>query len=205
MIGKIFLALIGLSLAFETRRASAAVYDQDPYTGEPLAPPWDSPLTLLDTMEDFMNKHLEEATGAHPQAAWMTGAYWEYAEMIRDAELQYGVPENLLARLLYQESHYRPEIIAGAKKSPAGAIGIAQFMPATAADRGVDPYNPRSSIYGAASYLAWLYAQLGSWQQALAAYNWGIGNVKKWQRGEKTPPLETENYVAQITNDVPVA
>src|SRR5574341_1039962 len=58
-----------------------------------------------------------------------------YAELIVAAEARYALPAGLLGRTLYQESRFRPEIVAGAVASDAGAIGIAQFVPETAADR----------------------------------------------------------------------
>jgi len=125
-----------------------------------------------------------------------------YAAQIAAAEANYQIPESLLARVLYQESRFRADIISGQTKSPVGAVGIAQFMPATAREWGVDPLNPESAIDGAGRYLKWLYDRLGDWPRALAAYNWGIGNVQR--RGLDAAPTETRNYVAQILNDVEV-
>lgn len=124
-----------------------------------------------------------------------------YRPVIESAERTYGIPAGLLARLLYQESRYRTDIINGTTRSPAGAIGIAQFMPATAAELGVDPLNPISSIYGAAQYLRRLYDNFGDWKRALAAYNFGWGNV---ERG-RTWPAETVAYVRDISADVGLA
>lgn len=126
-----------------------------------------------------------------------------YLAAIAQAEGRYSIPPQLLARLLYQESRYRPEIIDGSVRSSAGAIGIAQFMPATAADMGVDPLNPDSAIDGAARYLRLLYDGTGTWAGALAAYNWGIGNVRR--RGLDAAPSETREYVSAILGDVGLA
>lgn len=126
-----------------------------------------------------------------------------YAERIAAAEDRHGLPRNLLARQLYEESRYRPEVINGQVKSSAGAVGIAQFMPATAADLGIDPLNVDQAIDAAARYMAQLYRSTGDWSLALAAYNWGIGNVQR--KGMAAAPRETRNYVAAITGDVPVA
>lgn len=123
-----------------------------------------------------------------------------YAAAIYAAEDRYGIPRNLLARQLYQESHFRADIITGATVSPAGALGIAQFMPATAAELGVDPLDPASAIDGAGRYMAKLFQQLGDWSLALAAYNWGIGNVQR--RGLAQAPQETRDYVAGILGDI---
>ena len=116
------------------------------------------------------------------------------------AEDQNGIPHDMLARLLYQESHYRADIIDGRTKSPVGALGIAQFMPATAQQLGINPLDPFQAIDGAGRYLASLYRQTSSWSQALAAYNWGIGNVTR--RGLDSAPTETRNYYTQILADV---
>lgn len=126
-----------------------------------------------------------------------------YLDAIAAAEDANGIPRNLLARLLYQESRFRPEIIDGRVRSSAGAIGIAQFMPATAADERVNPLDPFDSIRGAGRYLAKLYRATGSWSRALAAYNWGVGNVTR--RGLDAAPAETRAYYSEILNDVPVA
>lgn len=126
-----------------------------------------------------------------------------YAATIAAAEQANGIPSMLLARLLYQESRWRNDIISGRLKSPAGAIGIAQFMPATAAEWGVNPLDTTSAINGAARYLASLYRRFGNWTEALAAYNWGQGNVSR--RGLGVAPTETRNYYTQILRDVNAA
>jgi soluble lytic murein transglycosylase-like protein len=126
-----------------------------------------------------------------------------YAAWIADASAQYGLPDGLLGRQLYQESRFRPEVIDGSVASPVGALGIAQFMPATAAELGIDPLNAQQSIYGMARYMAQLYAQLGDWKLALAAYNWGIGNVQR--KGIDAAPAETVAYVNDIASAVGIA
>ncbi|MGH9501683.1 MAG: lytic transglycosylase domain-containing protein [Terriglobales bacterium] len=78
--------------------------------------------------------------------------------------------------------------------SPQGALGIFQLMPATAAALGVDPTDVNQNIQGGITYLKQLYAKYGDWTTALAAYNFGPGNVdsgKSW-------PAETLNYVKSI-------
>ena len=125
-----------------------------------------------------------------------------YAETIRAAEQTYGIPDSLLGRLLYQESRFRSDVITGQVKSSAGALGIAHFMPATAPDVGIDPLDPPQAIPGAAKYLRQLYDATGSWDKALASYNWGIGNVQR--RGLAAAPAETRAYVSDILGDVDV-
>lgn len=143
---------------------------------------------------------------ADTMANWKVNEYPKYAVAIREAEDRYGLPRDLLGRTLYQESRFRADVISGEKRSDVGAIGIGQFMPATAADYNLNPRDPFASIDAAARYLRDLYRMFGNWRSALMAYNWGPGNVQKYNRGEKvTVPMETSTYVAQITADVPVA
>ena len=128
-----------------------------------------------------------------------------YRSVIEAAAVRRGVPPDLLMRVAYQESRFREDIITGKVKSRVGAAGMFQFMPATAAELGVDPLNVASAADGAARYLAQLRKRFGSWELALMAYNWGQGNVQKYLAGTKTPPTETRNYVAQIGADVSLA
>jgi hypothetical protein len=122
-----------------------------------------------------------------------------YQDLIVSAANDYGIPVSILAWLLWQESRYNPAIIDGTQRSRAGAMGIAQFMPATAAqelgsaDAALDP---SVAIPGAARYLAKLYGALGAWDAALGAYNWGLGNVQR--RGLAAAPAETRDYVTTI-------
>lgn len=124
----------------------------------------------------------------------------QYRSAIATAEASNGLPSGLLARLLWQESRYRESVITGRVTSPVGALGIAQFMPSTAKDMGIDPLDPYQAISAAAKYLAQLYRATGDWSKALAAYNWGIGNVLR--KGMDKAPKETRNYFTQILADL---
>jgi soluble lytic murein transglycosylase-like protein len=128
-------------------------------------------------------------------SGWPSGSE-PYQDTITRAAQDNGVPVSILAWLLWKESRYNPAIIDGTQRSRVGAVGIAQFMPATAADEGIDPLDPDEAIAGAASYLARLYRSTGTWAQALAAYNWGIGNVQR--KGIAMAPAETTDYYTTI-------
>lgn len=142
-----------------------------------------------------------------------------YAPEIKAAAARHGVPGDILLRLGYQESRYREDVISGRTRSSAGALGMFQFMPATAKDLGIDPLNWRQAADGAARYLKQLFNQFGSWTWAVAAYNGGPGNISyflkngKWPKrnkagtviGTKPRPTENVNYVAQIGADVSLA
>ncbi|MCV6625016.1 MAG: lytic transglycosylase domain-containing protein, partial [Cellvibrionaceae bacterium] len=105
-----------------------------------------------------------------------TGRYrGKYLSMAKAAARKHGVPEELFARLVNQESRFNPKA-----KSNKGAMGLAQLMPGTARQLGVsDPWDPKQNLEGGARYLAQQYREFGSWRLALAAYNAGPGAVKK--------------------------
>ena len=174
--------------AFRSGAADAAV---DPAPGGAALDPGGAVASIIEPVEVMLRRVFSLPAAGAP-----------YADSIRAAESRYGIPDSLLARLLYQESRFRPDVISGETLSPAGAVGIAQFMPATAAQLGVDPRDPQSSIDGAARYLRQLFEQFGDWAKALAAYNWGPGNVAR--RGFALAPAETRGYVNAILSDVEV-
>lgn len=154
------------------------------------------PLLALDDLAAAVDVYLPESLTMWTESKIPT----QYRGAIRRAELAHGLPDGMLGRLLWQESRYRPEIIDGRVRSPAGAIGIAQFMPATAADEKINPLDPFQAIDGAARYLAKLYRTTGAWDKALASYNWGVGNVTR--KGLDRAPEETRNYFTQILADL---
>jgi soluble lytic murein transglycosylase-like protein len=113
-----------------------------------------------------------------------------YGAEITAAAKKYGIDPALLAGLVKQESGFKAD--AG---SPAGARGLTQLMPATAAGLGVtNVLDPVQSLEGGAKYLrAQLDAFGGDVTRALAAYNAGPGAVKRY--GGVPPYAETQNYV----------
>lgn len=117
--------------------------------------------------------------------------------IIQKAAQTHNISPMLLSSLLKQESGFAPDVINGTRKSAVGALGVAQFMPATAAGRGVNPLDPESAINGAAQYLSeGLNKYQGDTKKALAAYNAGFGNVDKFNG---VPPFpETQTYVKNI-------
>lgn len=127
-----------------------------------------------------------------------------FKALVLSAALSAGVPWEMMAAEIGQESGWDPSIVNPA----SGATGIAQFEPATAAQLGVDPLDPQSAIPGMAGYLASLHRELSDqgypqWSYALAAYDWGIGNVLHALNAGMPPntwPQETRHYVSVITS-----
>lgn len=118
------------------------------------------------------------------------------ADATAHAARSVGIPPEFLGATLLQESAYDPRAL-----SAAGAVGIAQFELQTAAESGVDPYDPFDAINGASRLLS---SYLGEYRNrypdayaaALAAYNAGPGAVERY-RG--IPPYaETQQYVSDI-------
>lgn len=120
------------------------------------------------------------------------------------AERANGLPPGMLVRVAYQESRFDPDAV-----SPAGAVGLMQFMPATALEFAIDPRDPVASIHAAGRYLSKLYQRFGNWSEALAAYNWGQGNQMRKDRPDGIIgddwPEETRRYVASITSDLGIS
>ncbi len=115
----------------------------------------------------------------------------QYVAVVEQAAAANGIPPSLLAALISEESGFNPSAL-----SPAGAQGIAQFMPSTAAGLGIDPADPVSSINGAAKLIAAYAANFGSYAKALAAYNSGPAAVARYSG---VPPYpETQAYVLNI-------
>jgi hypothetical protein len=115
-----------------------------------------------------------------------------FRDPIARAALRWNVPENLLAAQLYAESGFNPFA-----RSPAGALGIAQFMPGTAATYGLDdPFDAGKAIDAQAHLMHDLLGQFGSYSLALAAYNAGPGAVAGCRCVPSIP--ETRGYVARI-------
>lgn len=118
-----------------------------------------------------------------------------YVALARQDALNVGISPDAFVRQINLESGFNPRAI-----SPAGAIGIAQFMPATAASLGVNPYDPVSSLRGAARLMASYVRTYGNLAMALAAYNAGPGTVTyAVRRGggnwRAFLPWETQRYI----------
>jgi len=134
---------------------------------------------------------LPKEAATPPAAAGAALAGVPYADLFTRAADRHGVDASVLAAVASQESGFDSQAV-----SPAGAQGLMQFMPATAAGLGVNPLDPTSAIDGAARYLGSLTQQFGSTPLALAAYNAGPGTVSRY--GGIPPYPETQNYVRNV-------
>lgn len=120
--------------------------------------------------------------------------------MIESAARANGLPLEFFARVIWQESRFEANAVGPMTRFGNRAQGIAQFMPGTAAERGLlDPFNPVQALPKAAEFLAELRDQFGNLGLAAAAYNAGPRRVSEWLAGTGGMPYETRNYVSVIT------
>ncbi len=119
----------------------------------------------------------------------------EICDALAQATRSNDLPAHFFIRLLYQESNFRLAAI-----SSAGALGIAQFMPETATDRGLDnPFDALQAIPASARLLRDLYQKFGNLGLAAAAYNAGPKRIADWRANKGPLPQETQDYVKTIT------
>lgn len=121
---------------------------------------------------------------------WNTDDLKTYAEQIAN---QYGIDPEVFKAQIRQESNWNPY----AYNPKSGATGISQFIPSTAEQYGIDPYNPIQSIEAQGKYMSLLLHMFGGdYRKALAGYNWGQGNVIR--QGMGALPQETVDYIDAI-------
>src|SRR6516165_6402844 len=120
--------------------------------------------------------------------------------MIEAAARAHGLPLEFFARVIWQESRFRPDAVGPRTRSGDSAQGIAQFMPRTAAERGLlDPFDPVQALPKSAEFLRELADQFGNLGLAAAAYNAGPGRLREFLSGRRPLPAETRHYVLAIT------
>ncbi|WP_315986538.1 lytic transglycosylase domain-containing protein [Microvirga sp. Mcv34] len=119
----------------------------------------------------------------------------ELERLAEDAAKSQFLPVGYFLRLIHRESGFDRHAL-----SPAGAQGIAQFMPGTAVMRGLrDPFDPVEALPKSAELLRDLWSQFGNQGLAAAAYNAGPARVRDWLAGRRALPMETVHYVRAIT------
>lgn len=154
-----------------------------------------------NTVEESADPVNEGATGSAvtgaelPPAAIRSSAEPvgdRFSNLIRRASKRYGVEEHLIKAVIHAESDFCPTAV-----SRAGAQGLMQLMPATSSGMGVtNPFDPEQNIMAGTRFLKNMLSRYGGdVDKALAAYNWGPGNLDR-KRGEL--PRETREYIARV-------
>lgn len=130
----------------------------------------------------------------------------ELQSVISEVAKSQGVKADLVTAIIQAESNFNPRA-----KSSAGAQGLMQLMPATAKELGVrNPLDPKDNVTGGTKYIKQLLKKYDDVRLALAAYNWGMGNVDKalkkhgnsYEAIEKHMPKETRNYVPKVLSNM---
>jgi hypothetical protein len=136
------------------------------------------------------------ASAASDEPAGPRPSVGEICRTLAQAAADNDLPEEFFTRLIWQESRFDSGAV-----SPAGAQGIAQFMPQTAAIRGLaNAFEPLQALRESASYLRELRTTFrGSLGLAAAAYNAGPAQVEAWLAGRRSLPFETQAYVRMVT------
>ncbi len=130
----------------------------------------------------------------------VTGAIASICLMLESAAETNGLPLEFFARVIWQESRFKPDAVGPMTRPGHRAQGIAQFMPYTAKERGLlDPFDPVAALPKSAEFLAELRTEFGNLGLAAAAYNAGPRRVRDFLKGRGGMPAETQNYVLAIT------
>ena len=145
------------------------------------------------------NRELSHVAPPLPPKPIVHRSRQEICDTLTEAAQSNGVPAPFFIRLLFQESGFKPGVV-----SSAGAEGIAQFMPQTSADLGLDnPFDPLPAIRASARLLRNLLQQFGNLGLAAAAYNAGPRRITEWLAKKGKLPRETQGYVKAITGRPP--
>lgn len=150
----------------------------------------------MPVVEPVARAEVEQLGGdSHPASCTTisdTAGPAQWQPRVAQLAAKYDISPTLLEAVIWQESRWNTRAV-----SPVGARGLAQLMPGTARQMGVDPHDPNANLEGGARYLRLqLDAFGGDLEKALAAYNAGPGRV---QRAGGIPAIrETQLYVASI-------
>lgn len=159
-----------------------------------------SPVTSRHMLTNYREALPPSATVTSPSPEPVVGEQMHHPsrlrtldDIIHEAATQNGVDERLIRAVIQVESGFRVDAV-----SRAGAQGLMQLMPATAKSLGVsDPFDPAQNVMAGTRFLKQLLTRYdGNMEKALAAYNWGPGNV---DRHGMRLPSETRLYVARVT------
>jgi hypothetical protein len=143
---------------------------------------------------------LDSPNPSNPEPALPDSTSASICLVLESAAQAHGLPFEFFARLIWQESRFKPSAVGPTTRGGQRAQGIAQFMPSTARERGVlDPFDPVAALPKSAEFLQELYAQFGNLGLAAAAYNAGPRRVRDWLAGHGSLPGETRSYVIAVT------
>ncbi len=151
---------------------------------------------ILVAVDMMGNPNLATASSVSKTRQYFVGQAQQEAQ-------EAGIPAASFVNQIETESHFNPDAVG-----KNGEIGIAQFLPSTAAGLGINPHDPLSSLKGAAQMMGRYYREYGDYAKALAGYNCGSGCIARavrsaQQRGDETSwkqdiPASTRQYISMI-------
>lgn len=203
------LAVVGVAAAYVLLRRDDQGAPGAPVVGTGTAPvptpaPAGAPAPLVEPSiferaADVVAGWFGDAT-SYKAPAHKSPAQWraELAPLFRQQESSFAIPGGLLEAVADRESAFRHEIITGEKLGGVGEQGIMQIDPKwhTPPDPPGNWFDPKQAIPYAAKYLAKNYLKFGTWAEAIAAYNWGPGNLERG--GLAAAPTSTKAYIAWV-------
>jgi hypothetical protein len=162
-------------------------------------------LVVLATAPDLAAQDAAETSDHAPTASsdeTSRQAQQSICLLVESAAHANELPTEFFVRLIWQESRFRAGAVGPRTRTGKHALGIAQFMPGTAAERNLlDPFNPIEALPKAAEFLKDLRSQFGNLGLAAAAYNAGPGRVRAWMSGTGSMPSQTRAYVLAVTGN----
>ncbi|MBF0531372.1 MAG: lytic transglycosylase domain-containing protein [Deltaproteobacteria bacterium] len=172
--------------------------DQDPTDSQKIDDPNSRASKIRKKLNDLSDELEEEdvRTGKSANLLLDIRPDASIEEIIQKTAAAHELDPDLVRAVVKTESNFNPKAV-----SSAGAMGLMQLMPTTASDLGVDhPFDPAENVSGGTRYLKqMLQRYAGDVSQALAAYNWGPGNLDN-NRNSGFMPDETRNYIRIVTD-----
>ena len=167
---------------------------------QPAAPPAAEAATETPAAEADKPADAETPAEEPIKPVATTDAQKSICLLLESAARANGLPVEFFARVIWQESRFRPDAVGPRTRSGKRAQGIAQFMPGTAAERDLlNPFDPIQALPKSAEFLRDLRREFGNLGLAAAAYNAGPRRVREWLAGSGPMPSETRHYVHAIT------
>jgi len=139
-------------------------------------------------------------SGTSPPPDSNTPAAQSMCLLVESAAMANDIPVEFFARVIWQESRFQTDAVGPRTRSGERAEGVAQFMPRTAAERGLlNPFDPVQALPKSAEFLSELRREFGNLGLAAAAYNAGPQRVRDFLAGKGGMPSQTRAYVLAIT------
>lgn len=150
----------------------------------------------VGTLFAFLTGNDEPTTPDPTKPKTPTQWRMELRPLFRRLETSYAMPTGFLEAVADRESRFRHDIISGQTKGGDGEEGIMQLIPRYHLSSFAERTDPQVAIPYAANYLAKMFMEFGTWDEALAGYNWGPTVLRT--SGLQAAPAATKEYIAWV-------